>query len=815
MCAFGDYIDSGRVAFAPWKRERLVDATLSGDYANGTCASIGVTIYIARIYANFTRNSPGNTRKCDASSSDAANGHSFRTSGSAKNPVSKIRAANPLDCHQFGGTLGRMFSRTVPVLLLSVFLAGCSSVNQQPVTKMDSLQEFQKRAAKFHSIVTVPSFETTTNEVEASVKQAIISGNTALDRIGKLGPNEVTFTNTVRALDDLEFQLGLVDNRLSLIKETSTDAAIRDAATDSLKELQEWVVGFDYREDVYRAIKAYADTQPKLEGEDAKLLSETMRDYRRAGLDLPKTDRDEVERMRKELSRLMTDFETNITKAEKALKFTKAELDGVSEDFLRQIKTNEDEYVVMANITWHYITVMDNATNENTRERLYIEQSNLAKEQNVPLLEKILTLRDDIARKLGYKTWADYQTEVKMVKNAATAIKFLEDLQTGLQPKFHGELEEYRQLKVNETGDTNATIKVWDWRYYSNLLKIEKYNVDAEQLRVYFPYQHVLEGLFRTYQSIFSLKFERVEPPYKWVDDLQMYAVTDARTGEPLGLFYLDMFPREGKYNHFAEFGIIDGKLLPDGTYQRPTAALICNFPAPTSDHPSLMSHDDVVTIFHEFGHAMHSILTRAKYARFSGTSVPRDFVEAPSQMLENWPWDKKVLDSFAADYRDPSKKISPAILASLKEARLATEGTRYERQLSFALLDLTLHTQIHDDNAQDTVKLSNQVISDVFLRVPTNTAFVAYFGHLMGYDAGYYGYAWADAIAADMNTVFEKAPDGHFDKQAGMRLRKEIYEVGDSRDVNISIEKFLGRPRSLEPFLEKLGIHSDNTKNQ
>ncbi|HUJ72782.1 MAG TPA: M3 family metallopeptidase [Verrucomicrobiae bacterium] len=679
---------------------------------------------------------------------------------------------------------------------------------------MDPLQEFQKHAARFHSIITVPPFETTTNQVQASVRDAIASGNAALDRIGQLSAREVTFTNTVRALDDIDFQLSLVDNRLSLIKETSPDAALRDAATDSLKELQEWMVGLDYREDVYRAIKAYADTKPKLEGEDAKLLLETMRDYHRAGLELPKADRDEVERMRKELSRLMTDFSTNITKAEKAIKFTKAEFDGVPEDFLKQIKTGEDEYTVMANITWHYITVMDNATREDTRKRLYVEQSNLAKDENVPLLEKIVSLRDDIAKKLGYKTWADFQTEVKMVKNADTAIRFLEDLKTGLQPKFRAELEVFRQLKVKETGDTNSVINVWDWRHYSDQLKKEKYNVDAEQLRVYFPYQHVLDGLFTIYQSIFGLKFERVDPPYKWIGDLQMYTVSDARTGEPLGLFYLDMFPREGKYNHFAEFGIIEGKLLPDGRYQRPTAALVCNFPAPTGDHPSLMSHDDVVTIFHEFGHAMHSILTRAKYSRFSGTSVPGDFVEAPSQMLENWPWDKKVLDSFAADYRDPTKKIPQSILDSLKEARLATEGTRYERQLSFALLDMALHTQIHDTNAQDVVKLSNQVLSEVFLPVPDDTAFVAYFGHLMGYDAGYYGYAWADAIAADMNTVFEKAPNGHFDKQAGMRLRKEIYEVGDSRDVNISIEKFLGRPRSIEPFLKRIGIDDKTTKS-
>ena len=177
--------------------------------------------------------------------------------------------------------------------------------------------------------------------------------------------------------------------------------------------------------------------------------------------------------------------------------------------------------------------------------------------------------------------------------------------------------------------------------------------------------------------------------------------------------------------------------------------------------------------------------------------------------MLENWPWDKTVLDSFAADYRDPKKKIPQAILSQLKASRLATEGTYYRRQLSFGLMDLALHTQIHATNADDVLPLSNKILSDVSLEVPPDTAFVAYFGHIIGYGAGYYGYAWADAIAADMATVFEKAPDGFFDKTAGMRMRKEIYEVGDSRDVNISIEKFLGRPRSIEPFLQKIGVEN------
>jgi thimet oligopeptidase len=700
------------------------------------------------------------------------------------------------------------------VFLWSLLSIACCGV-AQPGNGQDQLHEFKRRAAKFNSVMSLPQFETTTNEIRISVRQTIAAGNAALDKIGALQPRQVNFQNTVGALDDIGYQIGLTDARLSLLKETSTSASLRETAIDALKELEEWMVGLDYREDVYKAVKAYADKKPDLKGEDAKLLSETLRDYRRAGLDLPKAERDQIERMRKDLSRLTTDYEANITKAQKALKLKRSDLEGVPESFLEQVKTGEDEFSVMANITWHYLTVEDNAKREETRKKLLIEHDNLARIENLPLLEKILPLRDHIARKLGYKTWADYQTEVKMVKNGTAAIEFLEKLKTGLQPKFDAEVEEFRKLKVKETGEANAKINIWDWRYFSNQLKKERYTIDAEQLRVYFPYQRVLEGMFDIYQSIFGLKFEKVEAPYKWINDLQLYAVSDSKTQEPLGLFYLDMFPREGKYNHFAQFGIIEGKLLPSGKYQRPTVAVVCNFPSPTRDKPSLLSHQDVETLFHEFGHAMHSIMTRAKYSRFSGTSVPRDFVEAPSQMLENWVWDKKVLDSFAADYRDPTKKIPAEILAKLKEAKLAVEGTRYRRQLSFGLTDLKLHTEIHDNNTKETLPLANKTLSEVFFPLAPDTAFVAYFGHLMHYDAGYYGYAWADAISADMATIFEHSPNGYFDQSVGHRLRTEIYEPGNARDVNISIEKFLGRPRSIEPFLKKLGIGKNDTENQ
>src|SRR6266513_1514320 len=678
-----------------------------------------------------------------------------------------------------------------------------------------TIDDFRAAAAKANAVLTIPDWEQTPEAVEASMKDAIAKANAALDEIGSQDLGKVTFKSTVVALDDATYQAGLAANKATLIKETNTNPAMRAAAENAVKTLQDWAVGIDYREDVYKAIKAFVDTHPKLTGEDEKLLKETLRDYRRAGLELPPDQRKEVEEFRKELSKLGTDFDTNIVNSNAPVMFSKADLDGLPESFFASpgIKTGDDVYTVMANVTWQFNTVQENAKSEVTRKQLYLIRETLAKDKNVPVLNQMLDLRNKIALRLGYKSWGDYQTEVKMARTGTNAEKYINDLVTGIQPKFDSEVAELQKLKAAGTNDPNAKIMVWDWRYYGNQLNKQKYAVDKEALRAYFPFQKVLDGMFNIYQSIFGLKFEKIAAPYKWIDDLQLYMVTDSSTGEPLGMFYLDMFPREGKFNHFAQFEIISGKLLPDGKYQRPTVALLCNFSPPTADKPSLMTHQEVETLFHEFGHALHSIVTRAKYGRFTGTHVPGDFVEAPSQMLQNWVWDKKVLDTFAADYRDASKKIPAEIIKKMNDAKLANAGVFYRRQFAFASLDLALHDQHADDDSYDCVAISNPILQKVFLPIDPTTTFVSYFGHLNGYDAGYYGYAWADAIAADMATVFEKAKDGYLDKQAGLRLRREIYEPGDSRDTNISIERFIARKQSVQPFLKKIGIGPQDKK--
>lgn len=669
---------------------------------------------------------------------------------------------------------------------------------------------FQAQAAANRLSLSLPTYPVSADEAKAMADNAIKTADAALAALVAQDPAKLNFANTFAAYDAITANVTNAYIVLSTVAESSTDKSLRDVANEMNVKLQEWGVALDYRADLYGVLKKVADSKPKLDAQEQRLVDEQMRSYRRAGLSLPAGERSEVEKLRKDLAALNTEFAVNINNARAPLDFTAEELAGVPQSFLDSpgVKQADGKYRVMANVTWHAQAISDNADNANTRRSVNIARNSLARETNIPVLTKLVALRSDIGRRLGYATWADYQVETRMAKTGATAVKFEEELVLGLQPKFAAELETLRALKAKQTGKADAKIDPWDIGYYTNKLLKEKYAVDTEALRVYFPYQATLDGMFAIYQKIFGLKFTEVAPPYVWAPGVQLYVVQDAATGAPMGAFYLDMFPRDGKFNHFACFPQKTGGVMPDGRYDLPVVALLCNFPAPSADKPSLLKQSDVVTLFHEFGHVMHGMLSRSRFVAQTGFAVPQDFVEAPSQMLENWVWDKAVLDTFAADYRDPSKKIPAETIAALVAARQATEGYATRRQLSLGLIDLSMHAApAAEAQKMDIVAVTNAVLKRVTVAPAPDTAFVAYFGHMAGYDAGYYGYLWAKVMAIDMASVFKAAPGGFLDEKVGMRLRNEVYGVGHTRDVAESVEKFLGRKRSQDPFLEYVGI--------
>ena len=673
-----------------------------------------------------------------------------------------------------------------------------------------TLADFQAQASRSNAVLTLPAYPVTSEEIQAQVEAALKSADAAFEAIAALDPAKLTFENTFVAYDRNTAAVVNVSLVVGTVAESSVDKAMRDTANELSVKIEEWSVGLDYREGLYRALKTLADRKPALDREQQRLVDDQMRGYRRAGLGLPPAERAEVERLRKDLAALTTQFGININEARAPLDLSADELAGVPQSLLDSpgVKQPDGRFRVMANITWHVTTILENARSEETRKRVNLARTTLAITKNVPVLTKMVVLRADLAHRLGYNNWADYQTETRMAKTGATAVKFEEDLVAGLQPKFDAEMKVLQQMKATETGRADAKVELWDVPYYQNQLKKTRYAVDTEALRVYFPYQATLEGMFAIYQKIFGLKFTAVEPPYVWAKGVQLYVVQDSASGTPMGAFYLDMFPREGKFNHFACFSQKTGGVMADGRYDLPVAALLCNFPAPSADKPSLLMHSDVETLFHEFGHVMHGMLSRSRFVAQSGFTVPRDFIEAPSQMLENWVWDKTVLDSFAADYRDPAKKIPADTITALISARQATDGYYNRRQLAVGSLDLKIHTLSADEAwLADVVELTNGVTGKITLTPAPGTAWAAYIGHLAGYDAGYYGYLWAKVMAIDMASVFKAAPGGFLDEKVGRRLRDEVYSVGDTRDVAESVEKFLGRPRSQEPFLDYVGI--------
>ena len=696
------------------------------------------------------------------------------------------------------------FSRLVAGLTVVAagLVAPCSGA------ALPSFADFQAKAVRANLVLALPDYPKTPEQIQLRTPAVLAEADRALAALVAQDPAGATFESTFVAYDRITSRVGTFSNQVGTLAETHPDKVMRDTAREAGVKLENWGIALEYREDIYRALKACAETKPSLDAQQQRLLDFTMRDYRRAGLALPAAERQRIEQLRKNLSELTQQFDVGVNEARAPLDFTAEQLAGVPPSFLESpgVKQPDGRYRVMANITWHSTAVANNADNSEVRRQLAIARNQLAREKNIPVLAKIVALRAEIASRLGYANWADYRTETRMAGTGAAALKFEEELVAGLQPKFTAEMETLRQMKVAHTGQADAKIEPWDTSYYTNKLSKERYAVDTEALRVFFPYQPTLEGMFAIYQRIFGLRFTQVEPPYTWAPGVQLWVVEDAATDVPLGAFYLDMFPREGKYNHFANFRQMHGRQLADGRYELPLAALVCNFPPPSADKPSLLSHSNVQTLFHEFGHVMHTVLGRS---RFEGLiAVPRDFVEAPSQMLESWVWDKAVLDTFAADYRDPAKKIPAETIVAMVQAREATEGLYNRRQLSLGLIDLGLHTLSTDAAwTADVVKLSNDVSARVTIPPPPDTAFVAYFGHLTGYDAGYYGYLWAKVMAIDMASAFEASPGRYFDETTGRRLREEIYAVGNTRDVAASVERFLGRPRSQRAFLDYVGI--------
>lgn len=618
-----------------------------------------------------------------------------------------------------------------------------------------------------------------------------------------------TFDNTIGAFDDLMVRLGTDTNMIAFMAHVSTDAAEREAGQRAEEHVTNWAIAVRKREDLYRAVKSFADSGPQLAGEQARLLERLLRDYRRAGMDLPPAQREKLKTLEMEITRLGIEFEKNIREDETRVPLTRAELAGMSDEFLAGLKPQIGDVYLVGMDYPTFIPIQDQCENETTRKKLWLAFKRKAGQKNVLLLERILRLRAEAAALLGYATPADFETEPRMARSARQVQEFYDKVRPLARKKAELDFQEFRAAKRAHTGNADATFYPWDFSFYKNRLLKEKYAVDGEKVREYFPMERVVDGLFSITQSLYGLEYRDITTHAQaagrplWHADARLFEVWDTSRDELLGEFYIDLYPRDHKYGHAACWGLRPRKVWSDGSVQKPIAALVCNFSKPTPDKPSRLTHDEVETFFHEFGHCLHNILTETHYGEFAGTSVARDFVEAPSQMFENWVWDANVLATFARHYQT-GEPLPPALLDGMIRARHLGSALEAERQFYYGLCDLRYHTA--PGGVVDTTQVANELFSTVELYAQVPDVFhQASFGHLVGYQAGYYGYQWSLVYACDMFQRFREL--GMLDPQAGKYYRQKILARGGSIDELDMVKDYLGREPRMEAYLEHLGL--------
>ncbi len=689
--------------------------------------------------------------------------------------------------------------RTSPILTLALaaLAAGCAA-RQGP----------SAAAASAHvPRVDVPLVDhrLSPEQIQARMAEAQGACDRALAAVVAVPDGDRTFGNTVEAIEQALSTYTDAALRISVLRSVHPSPAVREAAAAADESFERHTVEVASRRDLYRAVQAWRARRgdERLDPEQARLLQLMLRDFRRDGLELPDEALHRLVAVRSRLAELEVAFQRNLDENQDSIEVTDQELEGVPRAVIERLARTGRGTTVVTTKYPDYFPFMDNARSGEVRRRLYVAFNDREAARNGPLLAEAVRLRDEEAKLLGYATHADFVTEVLMARSAANVRRFLDDLREKLRPLRDRNYAQLTELKRQETGDPEATLAPWDVRYYLTALRKRDYALDEEAIRQYFPAPTVMAGMFQVYQRLLGVRFEEVAGADVWDPAVHLYTVRDAASGELMGRFYTDLYPRPGKFGHAASAPASVGRVV-DGKYQAPISVLLANFNPAAGGRPPLLSHDEVQTLFHEFGHVMHQTLTTARYGSESGTRVARDFVELPSQMLENWVYEKPVLDLMSGDWRDPARKLPAETVRKLKEAREFDAGYAYTRQVFLATEDQVLHTSGPDvdPDAVDRA-LYAQILG---LEQPAGIHPLASFGHLMGgYDAGYYGYLWSEVYARDMYSQFEKA--GVLDPALGRRYRDVILAPGRSREPEELLRTFLGREPRSDAFLRGIGV--------
>jgi thimet oligopeptidase len=641
--------------------------------------------------------------------------------------------------------------------------------------------------------------------IERATTYVLKSADLILSDILSVPDADRTFDNTLVAIDDIYMIIESVWSPGYLMGSTHTNKDIRDEGLASSQTIQKYLTDLSLNEDLYNAVVTFSKSKEaqQLTRYKKKFLEDTLLDYQRSGFGLPKEKRVQVKEIFNELADLGLAFSKNISDYQDTLFVSAEEIKGLPENYQKERLQKNGTYAIDMSYP-SYVPFMDYALSDEARKNLKFKYNNRAVDSNLSVLNDIIRNRRELVEVLGYKSYAEYRTEDRMAKNPSNVWEFENDLKSKLRAKGEMDIAEMLKIKSSRTGTNANIINVWEAGFYENLVLKENFNLDPEEVRQYFEFNNVTEGLFTVYQRLFNVRFKKVEDPSVWHEDVLMYEVYDGATKELIGRFYLDMFPRANKYSHAAAFSVTMGKLT-EKDYQKPTTALVCNFPKPTKFQPSLLTHDNVETYFHEFGHLVHGVLTQAPLMSYAGTSVARDFVEAPSQMLENWIWQKESLSLFAKHY-ETGAVIPDELLDKMIAAKNVNSGTKALQQVYYGVLDFTLHDGYNPDGDKSTTDIVTKLQNEItFYPYQEGTHMEAAFGHLNGYGAAYYGYKWSEVYAQDMFSIFEEK--GIMNEEQGMRYRKIILEKGGTEEPLSLVKEFLGRESNSDAFMRSMGV--------
>ena len=640
----------------------------------------------------------------------------------------------------------------------------------------------------------------TTEDLAAACGAALQDCDARLGELVAVPAGQRTFVNTVLALEEARASVDAAMAAWCVLAEAYPDLSLQKCAREWGERLAKRTVGIELDEQVYRAVREYAESAEAaaLTGTDARLLGHLLRDYRRSGTDLPDVERERVRALRDELVELDSAFHATLAAWSDGIVVERGELDGLPETFVDGLERVGDRYRVSLDYP-EFNPFMAEARSSPRRRELMEKFQRRGGPENLARLERALEVRRETARILGYPSWAAYRLETRMAESPETVAAFLDDLRERAAVKAVGDRAEAADVVEKDGG--SRELRLWDLRYAQSRLKRERYAVDEAEVARYFPMDACLDAMFEITGTLLGVGFEEVADASVWHPDVRTFDMIEASDGMPVARFHLDLFPRPEKYKHAMEEVLRHGRRLPDGSYQQPVVLMLANFTRPTANAPSLLRHNELVVLFHEFGHVLHAALTRAEHLRYSGTAADHDFVEAPSQMLENWCWEPAVLGRLARHFQT-GEPMPRDLLNGLIAAKNAGSGIRTMHALAYSTLDLAYHSP---DYAGDSTATLAEVYAQHGMEHLEGTHLQSGFPHLFGYDCGYYGYLWSQAIGDDLYTRFEAA--GPLDQATGADYRRIVLERGGSVDASVMVREFLGREPSNAAFLRGIGL--------